>query len=158
MCVTVGWTALLNLVTFGLGFGASYYLGTRTANRKEDHDLLDAISKLVSEVEQKAFQYYALPGNDSEAKKIASEIRSLNSQIGRAGSAFYLQFQDRKILGHVNRLKETVTCQLDDSSREAFLPASPIFEEISQKCRVFIGDLHMQFSRRYRGIKQGPNF
>lgn len=149
-CVSVGWTITINLLSFSLGFIANRYLGNHTANRKEDRELIDGISDIVAEIETKAYTYYSLPGNDVEAIKIAAEIRCLNSQIGRQVQIFSNLFPSTVRSGIVVRLKQAVTSNLDSSTRVAFSESSPVFDEISRQCRILIGDLNMQFSKKYR--------
>jgi hypothetical protein len=148
--ISLGWSVAINATTFALGFLTNRFLAKHTANRKEDRELVDEISRLIADIETKAYTYYSLPGNDTEAVKVSAEIRSLNSQIGRQVTIFYKLYDDAIVLGHVKRLKQAVTSKLDDLSRNALKNNDPVFEEIAKHCRILIGDLNMHFCRKYR--------
>ncbi len=149
-CVTAGWAILIALMTFFLGFIANKVTSKHTANRKEDRDLLDNITELVAQIETKANLYYSLAATDVEAKKIASEIRSLMSQIGRQVQIFSELFTKKKVNSQVVILRQAITTDLDDSERDSLPPSSLIFKEIADQCRILLGDLNMIFSKRYR--------
>lgn len=157
-CITVGWIIASNIVIFVLGFMANRFLGNRTANRNEDHGLIDDISKLVANIETKAYTYYSLSADDVEATRIAAEIRSLMSQIARQVQFFSNHYPNTRMSGHVVRLRQAVTFHLDDSTRTVLLESSPVFDEISKQCRILSGELLMLFNKKYREVKHGFNF
>jgi hypothetical protein len=149
-CMTVGWSILIAFMTFFFGFIANKLLSKNTANRKEDHELIYNISEIVAKIENKAYAYYSLPGNDAEAKKIASEIRSVTNQMARQVQVFSELFTGTKVNSHVIKLRQAVTSELDNSERNSYPDSSPIFQEISDQCRILIGDLNLSFNKRYR--------
>lgn len=149
-CVTAGWALAIALVTFLLGFIANKVINRHTANRKEDRDLLDNITELVAQLETKAYLYYSLAATDVEAKKVASEIRSLMSQVGRQVQIFSESLTKEKVNSQVVPLRQAVTKELDNSERGPLLSSSSVFKDISDQCRILLGDLNMIFSDTYR--------
>lgn len=149
-CMTAGSTLSIALLTFFLGLIANKVISRHTANRKEDRDVLDNITALIAQIETKAYLYYGLAATNVEAKKTASEIRSLMSQIGRQVQIFSESFTENKVNHRVVTLRQAVTTNLDDSERTSLPPSSPIFEKISDQCRILLGDLNMIFSKKYR--------
>lgn len=152
-CISSGWAIAANVFTFFLGILFNRLVADKTANRKEDRELIDRISSLVAEIEKKAYIYFCLSAADNDAIKTAAEIRSLNSQIGRQVQIFSNSYSYKAVLGHAKRLRQSVSLNgFDDSTRQALLSTDPIFEDISKHCRVLVGDLNMQFNKQYRSM------
>lgn len=149
-CVTAEWTLFIALLTFLLGFIANKVSNKHTANRKEDRDLLDNITGLVDQLETKAFLYYSLAATNDEAKKTASEIRSLMSQTGRQVQIFSESLTNNKLNSEIVPLRQAITKELDNSERGPLQPSSSVFTDISKQCRILLGDLNMIFSKKYR--------
>lgn len=150
-CISSGWAIFTNVVIFFLGFLSNRFFANKTANRKEDRDLIDTIVTLVGEIENKANIYFCLPANDPSAIQTAAEIRSLNSRIGRQVQVFSNTYSNIAVLGHVKRLRQAITLNgFDDSTRQPLLGSEQLFDDISRHCRILVGDLNLLFSRQYR--------
>lgn len=133
-----------------LGLIANKVNSRHAANRKEDRDMLDKVTELVAQIETKAYLYYTLAATNDQAKIIASEIRSLMSQTGRQVQIFSASFTEKKVNHQVILFRQAVTTELDNSERGPLPSSSPIFKNISDQCRILLGDLNMIFSEKYR--------
>lgn len=150
-CISSGGLILINIAIFILGILFNRFIVNKTANRKEDRELIDAIVTLVGEIESKAYIYFCLPAKDPSAIAIAAEIRSLNCQIGRQVQVFSNRYLNSAVQGHVKRLRQAITLDgFDDSTRLPFVGTESIFDDISRHCRMLIGDLDLRFKKEYR--------
>lgn len=143
------------VLTMVLGGAAGYYIRYRLsrdgADRKEDRDKLNAVADNIEKVEDLAYQYYSLPFDADEAKKLSLQINRLMKKIGNDVYQLSVIFEDAHITKLQLAFKQIVTLNdYESSSRMPRGSGDPLFCEISDASRKLIGGLELAFRRKYR--------
>ncbi|XVO22229.1 MAG: hypothetical protein HEQ15_06840 [Betaproteobacteria bacterium] len=122
----------------------------RKEERKDVRNSIDAIVKLIEEVETAADAYYAAAADDVRCPDLAHTIRTKTKYIGRKVHQLTLHLGETNLAGLSFRFRQAVSGGDFDSAERAGRPASaPIFSDIAAAATRLTDEMERAFKASF---------
>jgi hypothetical protein len=144
------WIPIIGFVISVVGWYAVSAFNDHREHRKEVRAKIDAIAKLLEDVELAAHQYYALPATDPKTIESGQVIRCKVKQIGsRASDLDNLLPTGRGCSLSVEFRKSVSSEDFDQNDRSQRELDDPIFMRISNARKLLLENFEASFRKKF---------